>query len=234
MTEKIFKEELKKINIDITDDQIEQLNIYHKLLCEWNEKINLTGITEKKEVYLKHFYDSLTLNKIIDLKNINSLCDVGSGAGFPGMVLKIVFPNLNVVLIDSLNKRINFLNDVINRLGLKGIKAIHARSEEYALENRETFELVTARAVASLPVLMELCIPLVKDNFYFIPLKANISQEIKDSKNAMRTLNVEQIDLIEFKLPIEESNRCIIKYKKTCKTNKKYPRKFADIKKKPL
>ena len=168
MTEEIFKKELEKIGIKITDEQIEQLNEYQKLLKEWNEFMNLTGITEKEEVYLKHYYDSLTINKVIDLKEINNLCDVGTGAGFPGLVLKIVFPNIHVVLVDALNKRINFLNEVIKKLGLTGIETVHARSEDYALYNREKFELVTARAVASLPILMEICSPLVKENYYFI------------------------------------------------------------------
>ena len=156
MTEEIFKKELEKIGIKITDKQIEQLNEYQKLLKEWNEFMNLTGITEKEEVYLKHYYDSLTINKVIDLKEINNLCDVGTGAGFPGLVLKIVFPNIHVVLVDALNKRINFLNEVIKKLGLTGIETVHARSEDYALYNREKFELVTARAVASLPIIMEI------------------------------------------------------------------------------
>ena len=160
MTEEIFKKELEKIGIKITDKQIEQLNEYQKLLKEWNEFMNLTGITEKEEVYLKHYYDSLTINKVIDLKEINNLCDVGTGAGFPGLVLKIVFPNIHVVLVDALNKRINFLNEVIKKLGLTGIETVHARSEDYALYNREKFELVTARAVASLPILMQTPIPL--------------------------------------------------------------------------
>lgn len=234
MTEEIFKKELEKIGIKITDEQIEQLNEYQKLLKEWNEFMNLTGITEKEEVYLKHYYDSLTINKVIDLKEINNLCDVGTGAGFPGLVLKIVFPNIHVVLVDALNKRINFLNEVIKKLGLTGIETVHARSEDYALYNREKFELVTARAVAPLPILMEICSPLVKENYYFIPLKANIFQEMEESKNAEKLLSLEKKDIIKFKLPIEDSNRCIIKYIKTKKTNVKYPRRFSEIKKKPL
>ena len=128
MTEEIFKKELEKIGIKITDKQIEQLNEYQKLLKEWNEFMNLTGITEKEEVYLKHYYDSLTINKVIDLKEINNLCDVGTGAGFPGLVLKIVFPNLQITLVDALNKRINFLNIVIKELNLKNINTVHDRA----------------------------------------------------------------------------------------------------------
>ena len=132
-----FIEELKKLGIDITEDKLIKLEKYYNLLVIWNEKMNLTGITEKEEVYLKHFYDSLTIVKAVDLNNFNNLCDVGTGAGFPGMVLKIVFPNLNVTLVDSLNKRLEFLKEVIKELDLKNIEVIHARAEEYALKNRE-------------------------------------------------------------------------------------------------
>ena len=234
MTESNFVESLKELGIEVNEKQLKQLEKYYELLIEWNEKINLTGITEKKDVYLKHFYDSLTMQKIIDLKNIESLCDVGTGAGFPGLVLKIVFPNLKITLIDALNKRINFLNDVIEKLGLKDIETIHSRSEDYALKNKEKFDVVTARAVASLPILMELCVPLVKENGYFIPLKANIMEEKLLSKNACEKLYLKQVDEIHFKLPIEESNRCLIKYLKYKKTEKKYPRRFGEIKKRPL
>ncbi|HPF82881.1 MAG TPA: 16S rRNA (guanine(527)-N(7))-methyltransferase RsmG [Bacilli bacterium] len=234
MTENNFIEELKKINIDINELQLQQLNRYYELLVEWNEKINLTAIIEKKDVYLKHFYDSLTITKIIDLNKEENLCDVGTGAGFPGIVLKILFPNLKVTLIDALDKRIKFLNIIIEELDLKNIETIHARSEEYGVKNREMYDVVTARAVANLPVLLEYCVPLVKKEKYFIPLKANISQEIINSQNAIKELSVVEENRIEFLLPIEESQRCIIKFKKISNTNKKYPRKNAEIKKKPL
>jgi len=234
LTENNFIEELKKINIDINELQLQQLNRYYELLVEWNEKINLTAIIEKKDVYLKHFYDSLTITKIIDLNKEENLCDVGTGAGFPGIVLKILFPNLKVTLIDALDKRIKFLNIIIEELDLKNIETIHARSEEYGVKNREMYDVVTARAVANLPVLLEYCVPLVKKEKYFIPLKANISQEIINSQNAIKELSVVEENRIEFLLPIEESQRCIIKFKKISNTNKKYPRKNAEIKKKPL
>ena len=178
----------------------------------WNEKINLTGIIKKEDVYLKHFYDSLTMQKIVNLYDVETLCDVGTGAGFPGLVLKIMFPNLKITLLDALNKRINFLNDVIEKLELKDIETIHSRSEDYALKNREKFDVVTARAVASLPVLMELCVPLVKEQGYFIPLKANINEEKILSKNAISKLYLKEVDEIKFILPVEESNRCLVKY----------------------
>lgn len=234
MTENNFVENVKKLGIEINDKQLKQLEKYYELLIEWNEKINLTGITKKEDVYLKHFYDSLTMQKIVNLYNVETLCDVGTGAGFPGLVLKIMFPNLKITLIDALNKRINFLNDVIEKLELKDIETIHSRSEDYALKNREKFDVVTARAVASLPVLMELCVPLVKEQGYFIPLKANITEEKILSKNAISKLYLKEVDEIKFILPVEESNRCLVKYLKEKKTDKKYPRKFSEIKKRAL
>ena len=173
-----FIEALKELNIEIDEDKLKKLENYYKLLIEWNEKINLTGITEKKDVYLKHFYDSLTLNKYINLKDINSLCDIGTGAGFPGIVLKIVFPNIHITLVDSLNKRIIFLKEVINKLELKDIEVYNERAEEYAKKVREKFDLVTCRAVARLPILLEYSIPLVKVGGVFAPLKANIDSEL--------------------------------------------------------
>lgn len=234
MTENNFVENVKKLGIEINDKQLKQLEKYYKLLIEWNEKINLTGITKKEDVYLKHFYDSLTMQKIVNLYNVETLCDVGTGAGFPGLVLKIMFPNLKITLLDALNKRINFLNDVIEKLELKDIETVHSRSEDYALKNREKFDVVTARAVASLPVLMELCVPLVKEQGYFIPLKANITEEKILSKNAISKLYLKEVDEIKFILPVEESNRCLVKYLKEKKTEKKYPRKFSEIKKRTL
>jgi 16S rRNA (guanine527-N7)-methyltransferase len=145
-----------------------------------------------------------------------------------------MFPNLKITLLDALNKRINFLNDVIEKLELKDIETIHSRSEDYALKNREKFDVVTARAVASLPVLMELCVPLVKEQGYFIPLKANITEEKILSKNAISKLYLKEVDEIKFILPVEESNRCLVKYLKEKKTDKKYPRKFSEIKKRTL
>ena len=145
-----FIEELKKINIVINDDQLDKLEEYYNILIEQNKVMNLTGITLKEDVYLKHFYDSLTLNKIIDLNNITTLLDMGTGAGFPGLVIKIVFPNIKVTLVDALNKRVNFLNMVKEKLGLDDLEIIHARCEEYAKEIKEKYDLVTARAVAHL------------------------------------------------------------------------------------
>jgi 16S rRNA (guanine527-N7)-methyltransferase len=233
MTEKQFKEELKKINIELNDIQIKQLEKYYELLIEYNKVMNLTNIVEKNQVYLKHFYDSLTIIKIIDLNKVNSLCDIGTGAGFPGMVLKIVFPNLKVTLLDSLNKRINFLNKVIEELDLKNIETIHTRAEDYAKENRNKFDITTARAVAHLSTLLEYSIPMTKENGYFVALKGNIEQEKEEVENALKVLNSKIEDIIYFELPDNQGNRSLIKIKKE-KDNKKYPRKNSDIKKNRL
>lgn len=234
MTISEFIEELKKLNIEPTQKQLEQLNRYYELIVEYNKVMNLTGITEKEQVYLKHFYDSLTIVKVIDLNKEETLCDIGTGAGFPGIVLKILFPNLKITLIDSLNKRIEFLKIVIKELNLNNIEAIHTRAEEYAIKNIEKFDVVTSRAVAPLNILLELSIPLLKINKYFIPYKGNISREIIESENALKQLDSKIDKIEEFELPKENSNRTIIKIKKLNKTNKKYPRKFSEIKKKPL
>ena len=229
-----FISELKKINIEITDIQLEQLNKYYELLVEYNKVMNLTGITEKEQVYLKHFYDSLTLIKVIDPTKEETLCDVGTGAGFPGLVIKILFSNLKVTLVDSLNKRIEFLKKVIQELNLKDIEAIHARAEEFSQLNREKFDIVTSRAVAPLNILLEYNIPLLKVNKFFVAYKGIISQEIINSEHALKELNAKVENVEEFLLPIEQSNRTLILIKKEKTTNKKYPRKNADIKKKPL
>ena len=229
-----FIENLKKINININVSQLKQLEKYYELLIEYNEKMNLTGITEKEEVYLKHFYDSLTINKIIDLNTVENLCDVGTGAGFPGLVIKILFPKINVTLVDSLNKRIDFLNAVIKELNLVGIDTLHSRIEDFGRKSREKYDVVTARAVASLNILLEYCLPLVKSGKYFIPLKANISREILEIDYAKKELNCELVDKLEFLLPSENSTRTILKFKKLKATPKKYPRPYSQIKKKPL
>lgn len=229
-----FKNELSKININITDEQLRKLEEYYNLLIEWNNKINLTRITQKEEVYLKHFYDSLTINKIINLNEVNNLCDFGTGAGFPGLVIKILFPHIKITLVDSLNKRINFLNDVINKLNLKNIETIHSRVEDFGKTHREIYDLVTARAVASLNILLEYAIPMVKVNKYFLALKANIDEELKLSENATKILKINLIKREEFNLPFEESKRNLLLYQKEEKTNIKYPRNSGEIKKKPL
>lgn|SRR5574344_1330794 len=233
MTQSDFIFELKKINIDITDKELNQLEKYYELLIEWNEKINLTSITIKEEVYLKHFYDSITLSKAIDLNKTETLCDIGTGAGFPGIPLKIIFPNLKLVLIDALQKRINFLDIVIKELDLKDVTTIHARIEDFAVLNREKYDVVTARAVSNLRNLLEYTVPLVKVGGFFIAMKSNCDQELIDSKNAIKVLDLKE-DVIKFNLPIENSNRTLIKFYKNKLTNKKYPRRYVEIKNRPL
>lgn len=233
MNDKEFKEELSKLGIVLTSTQENQLEMYYNLLIEWNNKMNLTGITERNSVYLKHFYDCITLTKAIDLTKNLKIVDVGSGAGFPGLVLKIVFPNLNVVLVDALNKRINFLNHVIESLKLENIVAIHDRIENYAKNNLEVFDLVTCRAVAKLNIISELCLPLAKVNGYFIPMKATIEDEISDTKY-LEVLKSKVESVITFNLPIENSVRNLIVIKKYGSIDKKYPRQYDKIIKNPL
>lgn len=233
MNDKEFKEELSKLGIVLTRTQENQLEMYYNLLIEWNNKMNLTGITERNSVYLKHFYDCITLIKAIDLTKNLKIVDVGTGAGFPGLVLKIVFPNLDVVLVDALNKRINFLNHVIESLKLENIEAIHDRIENYAKNNLEVFDLVTCRAVAKLNIISELCLPLAKINGYFIPMKATIEDEISDTKY-LEVLKSKVESVITFNLPIENSVRNLIVIKKYASIDKKYPRQYDKIIKNPL
>ena len=233
MTQNDFIEELKKIGIELTDKQLEQLNTYYEMLIEYNKVMHLTAITEKKDVYLKHFYDSLTLLKVIDLNNVETLCDLGSGAGFPGIVLKIAFPNIKITLVDSLNKRINFLKQVIEKLGLKNIDAVHFRIEEYAVLNSEKYDVVTARAVAPLNILLELGSNLVKVGKYFISMKGNMENE-PDYTNCINKLNLIEESKVVFNLPVENSTRTIIRFNKKNSTPKIFPRKYSEIKKKPL
>ena len=224
---------LRELGINLTDEMLEKLDVYYKLLIEYNLHTNLTRITEEKEVYLKHFYDSLTLIKAVNLEK-QTLLDVGTGAGFPGMVLKIVFPDLKITLVDSLNKRIVFLNSVIEKLNLKNIEAIHARAEEYAVNNKEKFDIVTSRAVANLNILSELCIPMVKLHGYFIPMKAEVESELNESKRAIKTLGGVLKETVIFSLPKDAGLRTLLQIEKISKTSDKYPRKFNEIKKKPL
>ena len=216
--------EIKALGIILNQEQFKQLEEFYKILVEENRNINLTRIIEQEDVYLKHIYDSLTLAKAIYLTKNLTLCDVGTGAGFPGIVLKIVFPNLKITLIDALQKRVNYLKRVIERLNLTDIEAIHMRSEEYARKNRETYDIVTARAVANLKTLSEICLPLVKVDGYFLPMKAKVETELEESQAMIGTLGGKIEKIYEFTLPIENSERTILKIKKVRKTNQQYPR----------
>lgn len=234
MNKETFILELDKLGIKLNDTQLNQLHIYYEMLVEWNKVMNLTGITDEEQVYLKHFYDSLTIYKVIDLKKETSLCDVGTGAGFPGLVLKICFPNLKVVLVDALEKRLKFINAVIDKLELNNIETVHARAEDYARTNREMYDVVTARAVAPLNVLIEYCLPLIKPKKYFVAMKGNISQELETLPRALTKIDGKLIKNESFVLPFEESNRSIVVISKLGNTSNKFPRKYSDIKNKPL
>ena len=227
-----FKLEVSKLGINVTSLEIDKLEKYYDLLVEWNEKINLTAITLKKDVYLKHFYDSLTINKIIDLSEIDTLCDLGTGAGFPGIVLKIFFPQLKLTLVDALNKRINFLDVVVKELSLENVTLVHARAEEYGKDHRECFDVVTARALSSFPILLEYSASLLKVHGHLIAMRG--LDDSSDGIDALKVLNLKINNVLEFKLPFEESNRTLVDVIKVDKTPQKYPRRYAEIKKKTL
>lgn len=237
MKEQQFERELEEHKIILSLDQKEQFARYYELLVDWNEKVNLTAITEKNEVYLKHFYDSLTPGFFDDLTAVSTLCDVGSGAGFPSIPLKICFPHLHVTIIDSLKKRINFLETLIRELKLKNVELVHARAEDAGQNKqyREQFDLVTARAVARMSVLAEYCLPFVKKGGKFLALKgANAEEELKDAKHAIKVLGGEVTRLETFRLPKEASNRAIIWINKERNMPKKYPRQAGIPNRKPI
>ena len=206
MTKEEFLLELEKLGITLTSYQQEQLKKFYHLLISWNEKINLTRITSENEVYLKHFYDSLTITKVIDLNKVNTLCDVGTGAGFPGIVLKIVYPNLKITLVDALQKRVNYLNEIIKELYLSDIVAIHSRGEDL----KEKYDIVTARAVANITKLLNYTMHLVEENGVFIAMKGNITEELTPAvqKAISKKYSIEKIE--EFYLPYENSQRSLV------------------------
>ncbi len=229
----IFFEKLNKINEYLDDEQIKKFYEYMNLLKEWNEKINLTAIVDDKNIIIKHFIDSLTINKY--LKNQESIIDVGTGAGFPGVPIKIANKYLMVDLLDSLNKRINFLNEVIEKCNLENIKSIHSRIEDFAIENREKYDVATSRAVAKLVVLLEYLLPVVKKGGTCICMKGNdIEEEIEEAKHAMEILGGKIEKIEKFVLPGTEYERTIIIIKKIKETPKNYPRKAGMPTKKPL
>ena len=233
----IFENKLNELGITLTDKQKQQFDKFYELLVEWNKVMNLTGITDYEEVNEKHFVDSLSIVKAIDMESVQSVIDVGTGAGFPGIPLKIAFPHLKVVLLDSLNKRINFLNEVIAQLGLTDIKTIHGRAEDYAkqAEYRENFDLCVSRAVANLSTLSEYCLPYVSMNGMFVPYKSGeIDEELENSKKAVKILGGKIENVVKFQLPGTEIGRSFVKVRKIANTNKKYPRKAGLPAKEPL
>ena len=227
-----FKIEVEKLGIMVTEEEINKLEKYALLLKKWNEKINLTAITEKKEVFLKHFYDSLTIVKIIDLDKIESLCDLGTGAGFPGIVLKIFFPNLKLVLVDALSKRIKFLEVLVKELDLDDVDLVHMRAEEYGRLYRECFDVVTARALTSFPVLLEYGASLLKINGHLIAMRG--LNDSASGASALNVLNLKINNVICFDLPGGGGQRTLIDVQKISKTSLKYPRRYVEIKKKNL
>lgn len=234
MNKEKFINEVEKIGISLTDIQLHQLDEYCKFLLEYNSHTNLTAIKEEEQVYLKHFYDSLTFFKAINPSEFETLLDIGTGAGFPGMVLKIVFPNLEVTLLDSNNKKINFLKELTMKLNLTKVNFFHGRAEEFCIKNREKFDIVTARAVSNMTVLTELCLPLTKVGGYFIAMKGSNVDEITEAKNAITKLGGKVERIVEFTLPSEESGRNIVKILKEKTTPKEYPRRYEKIVKSPL
>ena len=239
MINETFKNNLDSIGVELTDRQFEQFDMYYNLLVEWNSFMNLTGITDYDEVLLKHYVDSLVLDieKIGHGKNEISLIDVGTGAGFPGIPLKIVYPEIEFVLVDSLNKRVKFLKEVKEALGLDGLEAIHGRAEDLARDKelRAAFDLCVSRAVANLSVLSEYCIPFVRTNGYFVSYKGKKgSEEISNAQNCMNVLGCKIEKVEEFHLEEDEAERLLIKIKKCKGTPKLYPRKAGTPSKSPL
>lgn len=235
--------ELKKLlidgadvfNISLKEEQVDKFFRYKDVLKEWNEKINLTAIEEDREIIIKHFIDSLSILPLIKDENVK-LIDVGTGAGFPGIPVKIARESIEVTLLDSLDKRVKFLNEVIKVNALSGIKALHGRAEEKGVlpEFREKFDISTARAVANLPVLIEYCLPFVKVGGYFIAMKGSNIDEIDSSKKALDILGGKIEEVKEFNLPFTDSKRNIIVIKKFRQTPTKYPRKAGKPSKEPL
>lgn len=238
MNPELFQATLEKENIMLNAQQMKQFDQYLALLQEWNEKINLTAITEEEEVYLKHFYDSATLSQHIDFENQSiKLCDVGSGAGFPSIPLKIIFPSIEITIVDSLKKRINFLQLLVDELGLENVHLFHARAEDFGQqkEHRNAYDVVTARAVANLSVLAEFCLPITKIGGTFAAMKGSkASDELNDSKKAIKTLGGKTKEVASFELPHDAGERNIILIEKERKTPGKYPRKAGTPNKNPL
>ncbi len=229
-------ENLIKNDFGLNNEEIfNKLFLYFNLLIKKNESLNLTTITDLEEVYIKHFYDSLLVSKVVDLNSRISLLDLGTGAGFPGIVLKICFPKLEITLLEATTKKCQFLQEVIDTLQLQDIKVINDRAEEYIKNNRESFDIVTARAVANLNTLLELSIPYTKIGGYFLALKGlNYQDELNQSHSAARILKAELLDIYEYQLPMNKGSRFILQYNKINKTNPIYPRSYQRIKSKPL
>lgn len=230
-------ENMKMISVELTNKQVSQFIKFYEMLVEWNKVMNLTGITEYDEVVMKHFVDSLSIVKVNGFDNVTSIIDVGTGAGFPGIPLKIVFPEIKITLLDSLNKRIKFLNAVIDELELENIETIHGRAEDFSKKEdyREQYDLCVSRAVANLATLSEYCLPYVKEDGYFLPYKSgDIKEEAANSKKAVKILGGNIEDIISFEIPDTDMARTILKIHKTKATPKRFPRKAGLPTKEPI
>lgn len=231
MTKEEFIINCKNLSIEITEEIYSKLYKYFELLVEWNNRFNMTSILEEKEVFLLHFYDSLCLNKI-NLNEINSLCDFGTGAGFPGMVIALVYPNIEVTLVESNNKKCTFLEEVKQQLNIKNVSIFNERIEDFERKNREKYDVVTCRAVTSIPIIIELSTSLIKVNGLLVPLKSNCEEEINKYKYLEKEFNLKLENLIKYNLPINDAYRVIPIYKKLKETDIKYPRNYGTIVKK--
>lgn len=232
-----FDRELEELGITLSEQQKDQFDRYYEMLVEWNRVMNLTGITEYEEVNLKHFTDSLTIVRIKNMMEAETLTDIGTGAGFPGIPIKIAFPHMKITLLDSLNKRIKFLNAVIEELGLQNVTTLHGRAEDYAKkeEYREKSDICVSRAVANLSTLSEYCLPFVKKNGSFISYKSGASdRELEESKKAIQILGGKVARIEKFNLPGTDMARTLIEIKKTGQTPSKYPRKAGLPSREPL
>jgi len=232
-----LKKEALLFGVELNETQLSQFYTYYEMLIEWNEKINLTAITDFDEVLKKHFLDSIAIGRILNQNDIISILDIGTGAGFPGIPLKIAFPNVEIILMDSLNKRVNFLNEVIEKLSLKKISAMHGRAEDFAKKDlmREKFDLCVSRAVANLSSLSEFCLPYVKVGGRFISYKSEkAKEELEASKNAISILGGGNVICDEFSLPDTDFNRTFVIIEKIKETPGKYPRKAGTPIKQPL
>ena len=234
MNETKFYKELEKINIFLNELQKKQLEEYYNYLIEYNSHTNVTSIITKEEVYLKHFYDSIILTTTTNFNNINNMLDIGCGAGFPGLVIKIIYPHIKLTLLDSNNKKTTFCKNLSEKLNLKNVNVINKRAEEYIKEKREYYDIVTARAVKNLPILNELAIPYVKIKGLFIAMKSNIDIELKQSLKGIELLGGKYLNTINKDLPNNGGIRNFVIITKISKTNTKYPRLYNQIIKKPL